>query len=145
MAAIDEVRKASDQFYSALSRMAVGETDTMKSLWSHDDSITTMHPIGGREKGWDAVNGSFNGVAQAATGGKGKVELKDQLIRVLGDVAYEVGNEEGELHLGGKQIKIDQRVTNIYHKEDGSWKLIHHHADISPAMVELISSMQPGS
>ena len=119
MAAIDEVRKASDQFYSALSRMAVGESDTMKSLWSHDNSITTMHPIGGREKGWDAVNGSFNGVAQTATGGKGKVELKDQLIRVLGDVAYEVGNEEGELHLGGKQIKIDQRVTNIYHKEEG--------------------------
>lgn len=143
MSEIDEVRKASNQFYTALSRMAEGENDTMENVWPHNDSITTMHPIGGRETGWEAVKGSFNGVGQLASGGK--VELKDQLIRVLGDVAYEVGNEEGELKVSGKQIKIDQRVTNIYKKEGGSWKVIHHHADISPAMVEIVSSLQPGS
>jgi ketosteroid isomerase-like protein len=143
MSETDGVRKASDQFYSALNRMAVGETDSMENIWQHQDSVSTMHPIGGRETGWEAVKGSFNGVAGVASGGK--VELKDQLVRVVGDLAYEIGNEEGELTVSGKQIKIDQRVTNIYQKEGGSWKLVHHHADISPAMVEIISSLQPGS
>ncbi len=143
MSAIGEVRKASNQFYSALSSMAGGENNTMENIWPHNDSVTTMHPIGGREAGWDAVKGSFNGVGQLAEGGR--VELKDQLIRVLGDVAYEIGNEEGEIKISGKQVKIGQRVTNIYQKDGGSWKMIHHHADISPAMVEIVSTLQPGS
>ena len=143
MSALDEVRGASNQFYSALSRMAGGENNTMENVWPHNDSVTAMHPIGGRENGWDAVKGSFNGVGQLAEGGK--VELKDQLIRVLGDVAYEVGNEEGEIKINGRQVKIGQRVTNIYQKEGGSWKLVHHHADISPAMVEMVSNLQSKS
>lgn len=143
MPEIDEVRKASDQFYSALSRMAGGETDSMEKVWLHNDSVTAMHPISGRETGWEAVKGSFNGVAKLALGGK--VELKNQLIRVLGNMAYEIGNEEGELKISGKKVKIDQRVTNVYQKEDGSWKMIHHHADISPEMVEIVSSLQPGA
>jgi ketosteroid isomerase-like protein len=141
MSATDEVRKASNQFYSALSSMASGKTNAMENIWPHNNSVTTMHPIGGRETGWDAVEGSFNGVAQLASGGK--VELKDQLIQVFGDVAYEIGNEKGEFKVNGQQLKIDHRVTNIYRKEGGSWKLIHHHADLSPAMVEIVSSLQP--
>jgi ketosteroid isomerase-like protein len=143
MSAQDEVRKASDRFYSALSSMAEGKINTMESIWPHNDTVTAMHPIGGRETGWDAVMGSFDGVAKIALGGK--VELKNQLIRILGDVAYEIGNEEGEIKISGKQVKIHHRVTNIYQKEDGSWKLIHHHTDISPEMVEIVSSLQPGS
>jgi ketosteroid isomerase-like protein len=143
MSANDEVRKVSDQFYAALNRMAGGEINTMGNIWLHNDLVTAMHPIGGRETGWDAVSGSFNGVAKIAIGGK--VGLMNQLIRVIGDVAYEVGSEEGEIKISGKRVKIDQRVTNIYQKEGGSWKLVHHHADISPAMVEIISSLQPAS
>ena len=143
MSDADGVRKASDQFYSALNRMAGGETDSMENIWQHHDSVTTMHPIGGRETGWKAVKGSFNAVAGVAS--DGKVELKNQIVRVVGDMAYEIGNEKGEFKISGKQVNVDQRVTNIYQKEGGSWKLVHHHADISPAMVEIVSSLQPGS
>ena len=89
------------------------------------------------------MKGSFNAVAGVAS--DGKVELKNQIVRVVGDMAYEIGNEKGEFKISGKQVNVDQRVTNIYQKEGGSWKLVHHHADISPAMVEIVSSLQPGS
>jgi ketosteroid isomerase-like protein len=143
MSANDEVRKASEQFYAAINGMAGGKTNTMENIWPHSDSVTAMHPIGGRETGWDAVKESFNGVAQLASGGK--VELKNQLIRVLGDVAYEIGNEEGKITVNGKPLHIGHRVTNIYQKEGGSWKLIHHHTDISPDMVEIINQLMPES
>lgn len=138
MATEDEVRQASSQFYAALNQMLKGDASSMSAIWSHG-AVTTMHPIGGREVGWDAVRGSFEQVAKAPIGGN--VELKDQLIEVYGDLAYEMGTESGQMSLAGHQAPIDQRVTNIYHREDGTWKIIHHHGDVSPAMMEILQHM----
>ena len=91
MSAEDEVRKASTQFYAALNSMLNGDPQPLSDIWSHDPAVTTMHPIGGRQVGWNEVRESWEQVAQGAS--DGKVELKDQLIRVIGDVAYEVGVE----------------------------------------------------
>jgi len=141
MAAEDDVRKASKQFYNALTNMAKGNADQMGEIWSHDENATAMHPIGGRDVGWKAVKNSFDQVAGLAT--EGSVELKDQLIRIAGDMAYEVGIESGGFKLAGHQVNIEQRVTNIYQLKSGEWKMIHHHADISPAMLNLLSKLQP--
>ena len=115
----DEVRGASRQFYTAINRMANGDASQLTDIWSHSPTVTTMHPIGGREVGWDAVRESFDKVAQLAS--EGKVELRDQLIRVVGDVAYEAGVEHGKLKLAGKQVTIEHRATNIYQRVAGVW------------------------
>jgi ketosteroid isomerase-like protein len=100
-----------------------------------------MHPIGGRQVGWDAVRASFEQVAQLAS--DGKVELKDQLIRVVGDVAFEAGVEQGQIKLAGQQVTIEHRVTNIYQRDAGVWKMIHHHTDTSPGMLDVLGRLQP--
>jgi len=141
MSTVDEVREASKKFYAALNRMANGESNTLAVAWAQNGSITAMHPIGGREVGWGAVEGSFNQVASVAS--DGKVELKDQLINVLGDVAYEVGIEALQFKMAGQEIKGEIRVTNIYNKEGGTWKVVHHHTDTSPAMIEVLQKLQP--
>jgi ketosteroid isomerase-like protein len=136
----DEVRKASEQFYAALNRMANGDAGSLADIWSHSATVTTMHPIGGREVGWDEVKGPWQQVAQLASGGQ--VKLSGQLIQVSGDMAYEVGTEQGQFTLAGEQVSIKQRVTNIYRREAGGWKIVHHHADISPAMLDILSRLQ---
>lgn len=85
MSTNDEVRKASQMFYAGLNRMVNGDSGPLVDIWSHNAAVTTMHPIGGREIGWDAVKGSFEQVAKLAS--KGRVGLKDQLIQVVGDLA----------------------------------------------------------
>ena len=137
----DEVREASKQFYAALNRMANGDANPMTGIWSHSAAVTTMHPIGGREVGWEAVRGSWEQVAQVIT--DGQLELKDQLIQGTDDIAYETGIEYGQLKLAGHPIKIDHRVTNIYQRESGTWKVVLHHTDTSPAMLEVLSKLQP--
>ena len=139
MSTEDEVRKASNQFYAGLNSMANGDADPLADIWSHSAAVTSMHPIGGLEVGWDAVRTAFEKVAQLASGGK--VELMDQLIHVAGDVAYEVGFEHGQLMLAGQQVTIEHRVTNIYQREAGAWKMIHHHTDTSPTMQDVLSRM----
>jgi ketosteroid isomerase-like protein len=140
MSTVDEVRKASEQFYTGLNRMANGERGALADSWSHSAAVTTMHPIGGRQVGWEAVRDSFDQVGEIAS--DGKVELKDQRIEVAGDMAYELGIEHGELKLAGHSVRIEHRVTNIYRREGGGWKLVHHHADTSPAMLDVLGRLQ---
>lgn len=130
-----EVRKASKQFYAGLNRMLNGNAEPLQNVWLHSTAVTAMHPFGGRQVGWDAVRESFEKAAGLAS--DGKVELKDQIIHVVGDVAYEVGVERGQVKLAGHPVAIDHRVTNIYRRESGGWKMIHHHTDTSPAIQDV--------
>jgi uncharacterized protein (TIGR02246 family) len=138
IAAEDDVRAVSDRFYSALEAMANGDASSMADVWSHDDDVTTMHPIGGREEGWEAVSGSWEGVASASA--DGTVTRKDQIIRVLGDSAYELCTESVSWTFAGDAMSLEGRTTNVYRKENGEWKLVHHHADLNPEFAETVAN-----
>ena len=140
MSTEDEVRKASEQFYAALNRMVNGDARPLADIWSQGADVTTMHPIGGREVGWGKVRASFAQVAEIAS--EGRIRLDDQLIRVTGDLAYELGFERGQAKFAGQQVSLDHRVTNIYRREAGSWKMVHHHTDVSPAMLDVLNRLQ---
>ena len=141
MAAEDEVRQASDRFYAALNTMLNGDPGPMSAVWAHSVDVTTMHPIGEREVGWEQVRIPWEQVALLASGGQ--VRLRDQLIRVGTDLAYEVAVEEGEITMAGERVAFNERVTNIYRREGGEWKIVHHHSDPSPAANDLLSRLQP--
>ena len=132
----DDVRAASKAFYAAMNRMLAGDASALGKIWSHSATVTTMHPIGGRQVGWDQVKASFDQVAKSSTGGE--VTLTDQLIRVMGDTAYELGVEHAQFAIGGEPLHVKSRVTNIYHRDAGAWKLVHHHGDKSPGIAEAL-------
>ena len=136
----DEVRNASKQFYAALNKMTNGNSQPLSEIWSHHSAVTTMHPIGGMQVGWKDVWETWDQTAQVAS--EGHVELQDQHIRVVGDMAYEIGTENAGFKIAGQKATDQVRVTNIYEKEGGTWKIIHHHTDLSPAMVEILHKLQ---
>jgi ketosteroid isomerase-like protein len=137
-----EVTKASEQFYSALNKMINGDASVLADIWSHDSTVTTMHPIGGRQVGWDQVRISWEQVAKLASGGQ--LKLTDQIINVAGELAYELGIERGKAKLAGQEVTFEDRVTNVYRREGGTWKIVHHHTDISSAMLEVLTRLQAG-
>ena len=137
MAVEDEIRQASEQFYAALNRMINGDPEPMMEVWSHGSDVATMHPLGGRETGWEEVRASWEQVAQAFSGGQ--VSLVGLMVVPLSDdAAYTLGTEHGQMKLGEETVGIDWRVTNIYRREEGEWKMVHHHTDVSPALVEVL-------
>ena len=89
---LTQVRKASKLFYTALNSMANGDAGPLADAWSHGDSVTSMHPIGGRETGWSAVQAAFAQVAQVAS--EGKIRLKAQQLQVAGELAARFGTLE---------------------------------------------------
>lgn len=140
MSTEDEVRGASAKFYEALNRMTEGDASRIADIWSHSETVTTMHPIGGKQVGWSEVKESFDNVAGLAS--SGHVELADQTIHTGGELAYELGIERGQFELAGERITVEHRVTNIYRREDGEWKIVHHHTDLSPAMLGVLERLQ---
>ena len=137
MSTEDDVRAISNKFYSGLSRMDVA---ALPEIWSHSDDVTTMHPMGGEQVGWEEVRGSFEGAAGLMT--DSHVELIDQRIYAGTDLAYETGIERGGAKLAGEPVEFEHRVTNVYRLEDGQWKMIHHHTDVSTGLVEIMQRQQ---
>jgi ketosteroid isomerase-like protein len=102
-----------------------------------------MNPYGGREVGWEQLRPIFERVAQMCLGSQATVHLQDPLIRVVGDLAYEIGIESGEGIIMGKPTTIRHRVTNIYRREVGGWKMVHRHTDLNPAEQQEVSKQLP--
>jgi len=142
MSTAQEIREVSTQFYAALNRMLNGDARALSDIWSHRSFVTAMHPLGGRQLGWVEVRKTWEQIAEKSSGGK--VELQDQLIRVAEDLAYEVGVEHVEVQLGGQKVAAKIRVTNIYQREAGAWKITHHHTDMSPALILKFSRHRQG-
>jgi len=143
MATEDEVRQASGRFYAAINAFVGGDLSPMRAVWTHTADVTTLHPIAGRQVGWDEV---WAGWEQASTAfSAGQVQLKDQLLRVGSELAYEIGVEDGSATMGGEQVSFTQRVTNIYRRAGGEWKIVHHHSDVSPTLLDALSRLQPPS
>jgi ketosteroid isomerase-like protein len=73
---------------------------------------------------------------------QGQVKLNEQFIQVIGDAAYELGIEHGRFTLAGKPVVGDCRVTKIYRRESGAWKVVHHHTDIAQSMIDVVSRLK---
>ncbi|CAN5505786.1 hypothetical protein BH10BAC5_BH10BAC5_15900 [soil metagenome] len=125
-----EIRVANEKFYSALNSMFKGELEPMNEIWSHGSDVTDLGPFGDRLVGWDDVGNEFKREAAMKLGGK--VVCKDLLIYAGNEMGYTVCVEEGEnMDAGGKPVVVKFRATNIFQLQNGKWKLVHHHTDLS--------------
>lgn len=52
-----------------------------------------------------------------------------QAYDVVGDMAYTAGLERTSASVDGEPRSYVLRVTQIYRREDGEWKVAHRHAD----------------
>jgi ketosteroid isomerase-like protein len=137
MAAEEEVRQASEQFYAALNRALDGDAGPMMEVWSHGSDASAMHPFGGRSLGWEEVRAGWEQAAQAFSGGQ--VALDEMVVFAISeDAAYTLGTEHGQARIGEQTVGIDWRVTNIYRREAGGWKIAHHHTDFSSEVAQAL-------
>lgn len=125
------VKEAVVQFYKALNILFIGDAKPMAKVWSHSKNITYMGPGGGMLVGWEKVLKEFQMVADLKLGGE--IGPTNQHIHMGEDVAIVVNYEKGKnKDHDDKDIVVSIRATNIFHKENGTWKMIGHHTDLLP-------------
>jgi ketosteroid isomerase-like protein len=81
--------------------------------------------------GWEAQRKYWPEFNKAFT--HRSVELVGAHIRVVGDLAWEIGAEVGQAQMkDGTSKKVDWLVTNVYEKIDGRWLMVSHHVQPKP-------------
>jgi ketosteroid isomerase-like protein len=38
-------------------------------------------------------------------------------------------------------MSLEGRATNVYRKEQGEWKIVHHHADLNAEFAEIVANV----
>jgi ketosteroid isomerase-like protein len=124
----NEIRAATVLFYAAFNSALRGNLAPMSAVWSHRPDVTSLSAAGGHAKGWNEVHEGFQNMARLYPGGN--IEQRDMSVVAGQDIGYSVCIETGQLRSSeGPMVTFNQRATNIFRLEGGSWKLIHHHAD----------------
>ncbi|MBI1221042.1 MAG: hypothetical protein GC180_00425 [Bacteroidetes bacterium] len=138
-----ELIAANDAFYAGLNEMFKGNIEPLNEVWSHSDSISYMGPFGGALKGWTAIGKDFANVAAMRLGGK--ISCNYQNVYAGTEMGFVSCIEEGEnIDPDGNPVKVSHRATNIYQVEDGKWRLVHHHTDISNQLETAYNKETPG-
>ena len=124
------VQAASKAFYAALAVLDNGEA--MEKVWAHTPYVTYVGP---RAKsiivGWDAQKQYW--VETNKLFSQRNITLSDQHIHVNGNLAWEMGQETGDVKMkDGGTPKTDYIVTNVYEKIDGRWHMVSHHVQPKP-------------
>lgn len=121
------------QWEKAQSRFINGDPALWKQHASHRDDATILGGFGGYgEKGWNAVGARYDWASSQYKGGGATMKVEYLNIGVSGDLGFTVAIERQEGARVGDQHTPTQRalrVTQIFRKEDGAWKLLHRHAD----------------
>jgi ketosteroid isomerase-like protein len=111
-----QVLAANAAFYDAFVRRDI---DAMEKLWAQRAAVSCIHP------GWEVLRGraavmtSFHSILGAEN---------SPPIRCARPTLHFLGEDVGlvfcdELLPGGRLI-----ATNIFTREDGSWRMVHHQA-----------------
>jgi ketosteroid isomerase-like protein len=118
------------QEQSAEAAIYQGDPEPFKALWSRSDDISLFGAFGPCKKGWHQIAKTVDWVASRYR--QGTVTAEYEVVHEGTDLAYTVGYETGDLALDGTPTRQRLRVTQIYRRQDGEWRLVHRHGDIAP-------------
>lgn len=108
-----------------------GDTASRLAIWSTNDPVTVfgawMSASGHHEVGdlFRRLGSTFS----ECTSYSHEIIAAD----VNGDMAYTVGYEHTQACVDGQPRQYSLRVTQVYRREGGEWKVAHRHADTLPA------------
>ena len=123
---------ANDAFYLAFTNR---DAAAMEAIWSDHPSVSCIHP------GWQAVVGRRDVLDswRAILGGSNPPQVRPLGARatLVGEVAVVVCYEELE---SAERLLV---ATNVFAREDGTWKLLHHQAGPSPLQPEQMREADP--
>lgn len=113
--------------YEAELALHNGDATPRRALWSRNEPVSILgawrNAYGQQEidEAFAFLEKSFSNCTAYA------FEL--QAFDVVGDMAYTAGLEHTSASVDGQPRSYTLRVTQVYRREDGDWKVAHRHAD----------------
>ena len=92
--------------------------------------MTLANPFGPPARGWIQVSETLDGAAAKYRDGE-VVGFENVSTVVTPELAYTVEIESFRARVGGADeiVPVSFRVTTVFRREDGVWKVVHRHGD----------------
>jgi ketosteroid isomerase-like protein len=131
MAAADGIDELIERYHQALDGFYKGNPEPVKNLFSHRDDVTLANPLVGLPaSGWERVAETIEYASSQFRDGE-VVAFENVAKYVTPELAYAVEIERGKAKVGDREDIAPSalRATMIFRPEDGTWKVVHRHAD----------------
>jgi ketosteroid isomerase-like protein len=121
----------------AEAALVQGDVEPRLALWSRRDPVSLLGAARGNTTGgWDALHSIFVWVAQILGGTKNtdfRFDVEVAEVSADGQMAYSVGFERfNRAPPDGVVQPTTVRVTHVYRREGGDWKIVHRHGSVPP-------------
>ena len=126
----DDLDEVVEQQHLALDAFVKGNHEPLARLFSQRDDVSLGNPFGPFVRGFEQAVQTMQRAASFYRDGRA-VTFDHVAEQVTPDLAYLVEVERYEAKVGGREdvTPLALRVTSIFRREDGVWKLAHRHAD----------------
>ena len=130
MTAVGEVDQLIKQYQLALDEFMKGNPRPVQELFSHRDDASLANPYGPPVRGWDGIAKTTEHAASLRRDGRA-AGFEIVAKNVTPELAYVVQIEHMESKVGEREdvTPYALRATMIFRPEDGTWKVVHRHAD----------------
>ncbi len=130
MAAVDDVDQLIEQYQLGLDEFMKGNPEPAQNLFSHRADVTLANPLGPPARGWEQVAATMERAASHFRDGE-ITSFETVAKYVTAELAYTVWIERAEAKVGAREdIALSAlRVAMIFRPKDGTWKVVHRHAD----------------
>lgn len=119
-----------EEYHRAGLEITNGNPEVYKEVYSHRDDVTLANPFGPTARGWHEVSARVEAAAKHYRNGE-VVGFENLSTVITPDLAYTVEVERYRARVGGAEglTSVSLRVTTVFRREDGVWKVVHRHAD----------------
>jgi ketosteroid isomerase-like protein len=125
-----DLTKFIEQDHLALDAFVKGDPEPLKNLYSRRDDVVIANPFGPPAKGWEKAAETMDRAATNFRDGEasGFERVTEYATADLGYI-LEIERFRSKIGGGDKLVPFALRVTTIFRREEGAWRIIHRHAD----------------
>lgn len=104
------------------------DTKLADEIWSDAPEVLFIHPLG-EAHGRAQIEGEIYRNLMGGTFSERKLTPKDVSVHVYGDAAWSEFNWDfvAKVRKDGSSLHTQGRETQVYHRENGSWRIVHVH------------------
>ena len=121
-----------------------GDAGPRMAMWSHDDGVTLFGAVMAGT-GWAEIEQIFQRLGAAFSNCQ-SYDIEVIAAAASDDLAYTVAFEHTTTSVHGRlPAAYVLRVTTVFHREGGEWKVVHRHADPSaPGAGKVLEQLASG-
>jgi ketosteroid isomerase-like protein len=118
---------ATTSLFDAEVALHNGNAGPRRALWSRNEPVSVLGALR-NAFGQVALDDLFRGLSNSFSDCT-SYTFELQAYDVVGDMAYTAGLEHTSVSIDGQPRSYTLRVTQVYRREGGDWKVVHRHGD----------------